>query len=116
MGAEAFIQDIDTAHRMNPRNASNRPDPSIFKFTRQRAREEVMSRRTGIFKVAPQDAGLLETSNLTNAMFVDHLTPQSLSKCSMNSGTAGPRAVRFVSEGSRSITIKGTMSAGGHAQ
>lgn len=48
IGAEVSIQDIDTAHRVKPRNASNRPDPIICKFTRRLAREEVMSRRTGI--------------------------------------------------------------------
>ena len=77
MGAEVSIHDIDTAHRVKPRSASSRPDPIICKFTRRLAREEVMSRRTEISQVVPQDVGLPETSSFTNAMVVDHLTPKT---------------------------------------
>ena len=74
MGAEVSTHNIDTAHRVKPRNASNRPKPIICKFIRQLTREEVMSKRTEISQVAPQDVGLPGTSSLTNAMVVDHLT------------------------------------------
>ena len=62
---------------MKPRNVSNRPKPIICKFIRRLAREEVISRRTEVSQVAPQDVDLPETSSLTNAIIVDHLTPKT---------------------------------------
>ena len=72
MGAAVSIHDIDTAHRVKPINASNRPKPIFCKFIRRLTREEVVSKRTEISQVAPQDVGLPGTSSLTNAMVVDH--------------------------------------------
>ena len=76
-----------------------------------------MSRKTGISQVPPQAVGLPETSSLTNAMIVDHLTPKTqellnsaksfkvqheFSYCWTKSGTVYLRK----SEGSRPIKIK----------
>ena len=77
MGAEVSLTDIDIAHRVKPRNPSNRPKPIICKFIRRLAREEVMKRRTAISFVQPREIGLSDAVVLTNAKIVDHLTPST---------------------------------------
>ena len=77
MDAEISIQDIDIAHRVNPRKqVPNRPRPIVCKFTRRLAREQIMRRRREISKVIPSNVGLPDASTLSNAMIVDHLTPK----------------------------------------
>ena len=74
MGAEVSLTDIDIAHRVKPRNPSNRPKPIICKFIRRLAREEVVKRRTAI---PPREIGLSDAVVLTNAKIVDHPTPSA---------------------------------------
>ncbi|XP_029201286.2 uncharacterized protein LOC114965747 [Acropora millepora] len=77
MGAEVSLTDIDIAHRVRPRNPSNRPKPIICKFIRRLAREEVMKRRTAISLVQSREIGLSDAVVLTNEKIVDHLTPSA---------------------------------------
>ena len=77
MGAEVSLTDNDIAHRVNPRNPSNRPKPIICKFIRRLAREEVMKRRTAIPLVQPREIGLSDAVVLTNAKIADHVTPSA---------------------------------------
>ena len=44
MGAEVSLTDIYIAHRVKPRNPSNRPKPIICKFIRRLARDETKNR------------------------------------------------------------------------
>ena len=77
MGAEVSLTDIDIAHRLKPRNPSNRPKLMICKFIRRLAREEVVKRRTAISLVQPREIGLSEAVVLNNAKIVDNLTPSA---------------------------------------
>ena len=45
MGADVTISDIDIAHRVPLRNATNGPKPIICKFTRRLVKERVMAKR-----------------------------------------------------------------------
>jgi hypothetical protein len=112
MGVQGLtIQDIDTAHRVpkrrnfNGSSANNGSNPIICKFTRQLAKEAVMSKRKEIKKVTCSSLGISPTASL-NALAMgiyDHLTPNYKSYCmkprSSNSAiitnTAGPRRQSF---------------------
>jgi len=76
MGCNISINDIDIAHRVPARNATNGPRPIICRFVRRLVREEVMSRRREITRVDPKDVGLGDTADLSNSMVLDHLTPK----------------------------------------
>ena len=76
MGAEVQLHDIDIAHRISHRNASDgRPKPIACKFTRRLARERVMALRREINKINPSRVGLPENS-LGHAGLYDHLSPR----------------------------------------
>ena len=76
MGAEVQLHDIDIAHRISHRNASDgQPKPIVCKFTRRLARECVMALRREISKINPSRVGLLESS-LGRARLYDHLSPR----------------------------------------
>ena len=77
MGCNISINDIDIAHRVPARNATNSPRPIICRFVRRLIREEVMSRRQEITRVDPKDVGLGDTADLSNSMVLDHLTPKA---------------------------------------
>ena len=75
MGAEVQLHDIDIAHRISHRNASDgRPKPIVCKFTQRLARERVMALRREI-KINPSRVGLPENS-LGRAGLYDHLSPR----------------------------------------
>ena len=77
IGAEIHPYDLDIAHRVPSRNASDgRPKPIICKFTRRTARERVMAYRREVNKIAPADIGLRENSSLEHAAIYDHLSPR----------------------------------------
>ena len=78
MGAEVQLHDIDIAHRISHRNASDgRTKPIACKFTRRLARECVMALRIRreISKINPSRVGLPESS-LGRARLHDHLSPR----------------------------------------
>lgn len=77
MGCNISINDVDIAHRVPARNATNSPRPIICRFVRRLIREEVMSRRQEITRVDPKDVGLGDTADLSNSMVLDHLTPKA---------------------------------------
>ena len=76
MGCNISINDIDIAHRVPARSATNGPKSIICRFVRQLIREEVMSRRRKISRVDPRDVGLGDAAELSNSMVLDHLTPK----------------------------------------
>ena len=76
MGGNISINDIDIAHRVPARNATNGPKPiNICRFLRRLIRE-VMSRRREISRVDPKDVSLGDSAELSNSMVLDHLTPK----------------------------------------
>jgi len=77
IGAEIHPYDLDIAHRVPSRNASDgRPKPIICKFTRRIARERVMASRREVNRIVPADIGLRENSSLERAAIYDHLSPR----------------------------------------
>ena len=76
MGCNISINDIDIAHRVPTRNATNGPRPIICRFVRRLIREEVMTRRREISRIDPKDVGLGDSAELSNSMVLDHLTPK----------------------------------------
>lgn len=56
--------DIDTAHRIPARRATNKPNAIICKFTRRLAKDRVMSARKNITKLLPTHLGFLEHISL----------------------------------------------------
>ena len=75
IGAEIHPYDLDIAHRVPFRNASDgRPKPIICKFTRRIARDHVMASRRQVNRIDPADIGLHENSSLECAAFYDHLS------------------------------------------
>ena len=77
MGADVNIEDIDIAHRIPSRTKSDSPRPIVCKFIRRIAREKVMAKRKEISKVSKLKIGLSDSSFLTEARIVDHLTPKN---------------------------------------
>ena len=76
MDFNLLINDIDRAHRVPARNATNCSKPIICRLMRQVTREEVVSRRREIPRVDPKYVGLGDAADLSNSMLLDHLTPQ----------------------------------------
>ena len=77
IGAEIHPYDLDIAHRVPFRNASDGgPKPIICKFTRRIARDRVMASRREVTRINPADIGLRENSSLDRAAIYDHLSPR----------------------------------------
>ena len=77
IGVDVKPYDIDIAHRITPRHATERrPKPIICKFTRRLIREQVMARRREIRNVNPTSIGLQEDVSLDQVGIFDHLTPR----------------------------------------
>ena len=76
MGADVAFQDIDIAHRVPLRSASNFPKPIICKFTRRLAKESVMARWKDACKSIPVNLGVPEGVSLSSVRIFDHLTPK----------------------------------------
>ena len=49
------VKDLDTAHRVPAREASNRPNAIICKFISRLTRDEVMARRNEVRNLRPED-------------------------------------------------------------
>ena len=81
IGVEIHPYDLDIAHRVPFRNASDgRPKPIICKFTRRIASERVMDSRGEVNRIDPAaQVGLRENSSLERAAIYDHLSPRSQS-------------------------------------
>ena len=76
MACNISINDIDRAHRIPARNATNGPKPIIWRFVRRLTREEVTSRRREIYSVDPRDVDLGDAADLSTSTLLDHLTPE----------------------------------------
>ena len=77
IGAEIHPYDLDIAHRVPFRNATDgRPKPIICKFTRRIARDRVMASRREVTRINPAVIGLRENSSLDRAAIYDHLSPR----------------------------------------
>ena len=77
MGAEVSISDIDIAHRVSFRDNSRMgPKPTVCKFIRRLARNEVMSKRKEGRSVDPSTIGLHEGTDMSNVLLLDHFTPR----------------------------------------
>ena len=74
MGAASVsLQDIDIAHRVPSRQASNKPDAIVCKFVRRLAREEVLSKRRATNE--PSDLGMAPHLAVNHIRLYEHLTP-----------------------------------------
>ena len=76
MGADITLQDIDIAHRVPLRSATNLQKSIICKFTRRVAKESVMARWKNACKSIPANLGLPDGVSLSSARIFDHLTPK----------------------------------------
>lgn len=73
---EVSLNDIDTAHRVPSRVASNRPNAIICKFVRRLAREKVMAARRRVSNLNAEDLGFNGTVDVSHINLYDHLTPR----------------------------------------
>ena len=70
------LNDIDTAHRVPSRVASNRPNAIICKFVRRLAREKVMAARRRVSDLNADDLGFSGAVDVSHISLFDHLTPR----------------------------------------
>ena len=70
------ILDIDTAHRVPARRASNKPNAIICKFTRRLAKDKVMDARRRVSSLRANDLGFEEDVLVENLALFDHLSPR----------------------------------------
>ena len=70
------LKDIDTAHRVPSRVASNRPNAIICKFVRRLAREKVMAARRVVSNLNAEDLGFSGEVDVSHINLYDHLTPR----------------------------------------
>ena len=71
---QVSLNDIDTAHRVPSRLASNRPN--ICKFERRLAREKVMAARREVSNLNADDLGFSGEVDVSHINLYDHLTPR----------------------------------------
>ena len=70
------LNDIDTAHRVPSRVASNRPNAIICKFVRRLTREKVMAARRRVSNLNADDLGFNDAVDISHINLFDHLTPR----------------------------------------
>ena len=70
------IFDIDTAHRVPARRASNKPNAIVCKFTRRLAKDKVMDARRRISSLQAKDLGFEENVLVEDIALYDHLSPR----------------------------------------
>ena len=70
------LNDIDTAHRVPSRVASNRPNAIICKFVRRLAREKVMAARRRVSDLNADNLGFSGAVDISHINLFDHLTPR----------------------------------------
>ena len=73
--SELTGQDIDIAHRVQPRSYIG-PKPIICKFVRRLAKEIVMNHRREVESISPSTLGNSSETSLEQAKIYDHLTPR----------------------------------------
>ena len=74
--SDCTIQDIDIAHRLPARNASNRPDAIVCKFTRPITKERIMATRNQISNVTANQLKISGSVPLNRSSIFDNLTPK----------------------------------------
>ena len=72
--SDCTIQDI--AHRLPARNASNRPNAIVCKFTRRITKERIMAARNQISNVTASQLDIPSSVPLNRLSIFDHLTPK----------------------------------------
>lgn len=78
LNAEVTINDIDTAHRVPPRNKmATHPAPIICKFVRRLAKDEVMEKWKNRSTLSAEDLGLQHDNDISRLGLYDHLTPKN---------------------------------------
>ena len=70
------LTDIDTAHRVPSRVASNRPNAVICKFVRRLTREKVRAARRRVSNLNADDLGFSGAVDVSHINLFDHLTPR----------------------------------------
>ena len=70
------ILDSDTAHRVPARQASNKPNTIVCKFTRRLAKDKVMDARRRVASLLAKDLGFEEDVLVEDIALFDHLSPQ----------------------------------------
>ena len=72
------ILDIDTAHRVPSRRASNKPNAIICKFTRRLflAKDKVMAARRKVSLLQDKDLGFEENVQVQGIALFGHLSPR----------------------------------------
>lgn len=73
---DVTVSDIDIAHRVPSRTASNRPNAVICKFVRRIAKEKVMAKRNEVSNIAAAALDLPDSVDVTHISVYDHLTPR----------------------------------------
>ena len=68
------ILDIDTAHHVPARRASNKPN--VCKFTRRLAKDKVMDVRRRVSSLQAKDLGFEENVLVEDIALYDHLSPR----------------------------------------
>ena len=71
------INDIDIAHRVPSRVASNRPNAIVCKFVRRLAKEKVMTARREVAGLNTEQLGLDSHVDISHINLYDHLTPRN---------------------------------------
>ena len=70
------ISDIDTAHSVPSRSASDKPNAIVCKFVRRLAKGKVMAARRDVANVQASQLGFQERLDVRNIALYDHLTPR----------------------------------------
>lgn len=70
------ILDIDTAHRVPARRASNKPNAIVCKFTWRLAKDKVMAARRRNSSLQAKDLGFEEDVLVEDIALFDHLSPR----------------------------------------
>lgn len=70
------VKDLDTAHRVPAREASNRPNAIICKFISRLTRDEVMARRNEVRNLRPEDLSFDPSVKVDSIRLYDHFIPR----------------------------------------
>lgn len=73
---DVSLNDIDIAHRIPSRSASNRPNAIVCKFTRRLAKGKVMAARRRLENLEASQLGFPDDFDISHINLYDHLTPR----------------------------------------
>lgn len=73
------IQDIDIAHRVPQRNATNRPNAIICRFTRRLVRNKVLACRKSDSDITAEQLGFDPRISVKDLVIFEHLSPRQQS-------------------------------------